>query len=100
MKEREAKENKSSLKSSSGLTLGSSKKLSGSIKSVSKIGGSIKNLSKSTFSLTKKAKKFGSSLSINKSKGMGRSTSMASIGSGRFFFFLGKIEFFSRIYQF
>lgn len=84
MKEREAKENKSSLKSSSGLTLGSSKKLSGSIKSVSKIGGSIKNLSKSTFSLTKKAKKFGSSLSINKGKGMGRSTSMASIGSGSF----------------
>jgi len=83
MKEREAKENKT-LKSSSGLGLGSSKKLSGSIKSVSKIGGSIKNLSKSTFSLTKKAKKFGSSLSINKGKGMGRSTSMASIGSGRF----------------
>jgi len=83
MKEREAKENKT-LKSSSGLGLGSSKKLSGSIKSVSKIGGSIKNLSKSTFSLTKKAKKFGSSLSINKGKGMGRSTSMASIGSGSF----------------
>ena len=82
MKEREAKENKT-LKSSSGLTLGSSKKLSGSIKSVSKIGGSIKNLSKSTLSLTKKAKKFGSSLSINKGKGLGRTASMTSIGSGK-----------------
>ncbi|CBY18390.1 unnamed protein product [Oikopleura dioica] len=81
---REIRQFRELAENSSGLGLGSSKKLSGSIKSVSKIGGSIKNLSKSTFSLTKKAKKFGSSLSINKGKGMGRSTSMASIGSGSF----------------
>jgi len=62
------KEEKSLKKHKNDKKMGSSSKLSGSMlslsKSKSKIGGSIKNLSKSTISLTKKAKKFGSTLSI------------------------------------
>ena len=72
----EKTEREKTLKSSSGLLSGSTSKLGGSVKSLSKskFGGSIKNLSMSSISLTKKAKKFGSSLSLGgkKKPGMGR----------------------------
>jgi len=77
MAEKSEREKKlGTLKSSSGLLSGSTSKLGGSVKSLSKtkFGGSIKNLSMSSISLTKKAKKFGSSLSLGgkKKPGMGR----------------------------